>query len=44
MSAGWKTLDIQNSLPIDLWEGDLNYRYRLLDGYSREAETGHLLA
>jgi hypothetical protein len=53
MLAGWKTLDTQNnSSTIDLsqeeeeeeeedMERPLN---RLLDGYNREAETGHLLA
>jgi hypothetical protein len=45
MSAGWKTLDTQNnSLTFDLSEDDLYYYLRgLLDGYSHEAETGHLL-
>jgi hypothetical protein len=39
MSAGWKTLDIQNnSLTVDLSENED------LDGYSSEAETDHLLA
>jgi len=47
MSAGWKTLDTQNNfLTIDLSVERRPGRplKRPLDGYNREAETGHLLA
>jgi len=47
MSAGWKTFDTQNnSLNIELFTRRRSGRplNRLLDGYNREAETGHLLA
>jgi len=44
MLAGWKTLDAQNNfLTIDLSEEVTWMTVRLLDGYSRETETGHLL-
>jgi len=46
MSAGWKTLDTPNSSltidPIERRPGRL--LKRLLEGYNRQAQTGHLLA
>jgi len=44
MSAGWKTLENQNSsLALDLSEDEDLTTVRLLEGYSSEAETCHLL-
>jgi len=45
MLAGWNTLDTQNITLISLMRRLRAWRplKRLLDGYSRKAETGHLL-
>jgi hypothetical protein len=44
MLAGLKTLDTQNNCLTVILSEDEDLEDHSIDGYNREAETGHLLA